>query len=214
MYKKLMNIQTKIKAPKNLYNTFGKYKYRNAESICEAVKPFLTEENCSLLLADEIIEIGGRVYVKATATLIDNESGKSVSVSAMAREAEKKTGMDESQITGTASSYARKYALNGMFLLDDTKDADSDEHHTEAEEKQEKAEEEEKKKEESEKKAKEIGKTRIDATKVQSIRQRCANDNIPEEKVLKFYKLKSFENMTEAQFAHSHQYWQNIKEME
>lgn len=124
---KLMRIQTQIKAPKNLYNSFGKYKYRNAEGICEAVKPYLEKEKCSLILADEIIEVGGRVYVKAEAVLTDIETGECSVVTAYAREASEKKGMDESQITGTASSYARKYALNGLFLLDDTKDADSEE---------------------------------------------------------------------------------------
>lgn len=124
---KLMRIQTQIKAPKNLYNSFGKYKYRNAEGICEAVKPYLEKEKCSLILADEIIEVGGRVYVKAQAILTDIETNESSIVTAYAREASEKKGMDDSQITGTASSYARKYALNGLFLLDDTKDADSDE---------------------------------------------------------------------------------------
>ena len=127
IHKKLMEIQTKIKAPKNLYNSFGKYHYRNAESICEAVKPFLKEQDCSLTIGDEIVQVGERFYVKATATLTDNTDGASVSVSALARESNDKKGQDESQITGSTSSYARKYALNGLFLLDDTKDADTDE---------------------------------------------------------------------------------------
>lgn len=126
---KLMRIQTQIKAPKNLYNSFGKYNYRNAESICEAVKPFLEKENVSLILVDDMVAIGNRYYLKATARLFDNENNENIEVSAFAREPEQKKGMDESQITGTASSYARKYALNGLFLLDDTKDADTDEYH-------------------------------------------------------------------------------------
>lgn len=126
---KLMRIQVELKAPKNLYNNFGGYKYRNAEGICEAVKPYLDKEKVCLFMTDDIIEVGGRIYVKATAKLLDNETDEVVEVSAMAREAETKKGMDESQITGTASSYARKYALNGLFLLDDTKDADTDEYH-------------------------------------------------------------------------------------
>ena len=126
---KLMRIQTQIKAPKNLYNSFGKYNYRNAEGICEAVKPFLEKENVSLILVDDMVAIGNRYYLKATARLLDNENNESIEVSAFAREPEQKKGMDESQITGTASSYARKYALNGLFLLDDTKDADTDEYH-------------------------------------------------------------------------------------
>ena len=125
----LMRIQTQIEAPKNLYNSFGKYYYRNAESICEAVKPFLEKENVSLIWVDDMVAIGNRYYLKATARLLDNENNESIEVSAFAREPEQKKGMDESQITGTASSYARKYALNGLFLLDDTKDADTDEYH-------------------------------------------------------------------------------------
>ena len=125
---KLMKVQTEIKAPKNLYNSFGKYKYRNAEGICEAVKPFLSKYSLFLTLEDDVIIVGDRIYIKATAVLSDTETDNSIEVSALAREAETKKGMDESQITGTASSYARKYALNGLFLLDDTKDADTDEY--------------------------------------------------------------------------------------
>ena len=130
---KLREVQTQIKAPKNLYNTFGKYKYRNAEGILEAVKPYLNGYNLCLTLSDEIVQVGDRYYVKATATLYDGVGSESVSVSAYAREAVSKKGMDDSQITGTASSYARKYALNGLFLLDDTKDADTDENRIERE---------------------------------------------------------------------------------
>lgn len=127
---KLTAIQTAVKAPKNLYNSFGKYNYRNAESILEALKPYLKQVNASLTVSDEIIMVGDRFYVRATVELIDNEDlGSSIRISALAREEAEKKGMDGSQVTGTASSYARKYALNGMFLLDDTKDADSDEYH-------------------------------------------------------------------------------------
>lgn len=125
---KLVAIQSEMKAPKNLYNSFGKYSYRNAEGICEAFKPFGKKHGVSLVLSDDVVEIGGRVYVKATATLHDTESPDTVSVSAYAREAETKKGMDDSQVTGATSSYARKYALNGLFLLDDTKDLDTDEY--------------------------------------------------------------------------------------
>ena len=119
----LAAIQQKLKAPKNQFNSFGKYNYRNCEDILEAVKPLLGE--AVVLLSDEIIMVGDRVYVKATATLRFEEL--SVSVSASARESLDKKGMDSAQITGAASSYARKYALNGLFLIDDTKDADSGE---------------------------------------------------------------------------------------
>ena len=117
----LAAIQQKLKAPKGQVNSFGNYKYRNCEDILEAVKPLLGE--AVVLLSDEIIMVGDRVYVKATATLRFEEW--SVSVSASARESLDKKGMDTAQITGAASSYARKYALNGLFLIDDTKDADS-----------------------------------------------------------------------------------------
>jgi len=134
---KLQKIQCELKAPKNLFNSFGKYKYRNAEGICEAVKPMLEKYKLVLILSDEIILVGERYYIKSTVTISDTESEKEVLVSAFARESETKKGMDDSQITGTASSYARKYALNGLFLLDDTKDADSDEFHKAAEKKEE-----------------------------------------------------------------------------
>lgn len=126
MNEKLMHIQSKLKAPKGNYNSFGKYKYRSCEDILEAVKPLLAEEGLTLILSDEIEEIGGRYYVRATASLYDEKL--LITASAYAREEDTKKGMDASQITGTASSYARKYALNGLFLIDDTKDADTDEH--------------------------------------------------------------------------------------
>ena len=131
---KIMRIQREMKAPKNLFNKFGGYKYRNAEGILEAFKPFEEKYKVFLVICDEIVTIGERVYVKATATLYDGENqGDSwmstcISNSAFAREDLEKKGMDGAQITGTASSYARKYALNGLFLLDDTKDADTDEY--------------------------------------------------------------------------------------
>lgn len=123
IYDTLTLIQTKLKAPKGQYNSFGKYNYRSCEDILEALKPVLAEHKASVILSDEIIEVGGRFYVKATATLY--AGGESCSACAQAREDAEKKGMDGSQITGTASSYARKYALNGLFAIDDTKDADT-----------------------------------------------------------------------------------------
>ncbi len=119
----LNEIQQKLKVAKSHRNTFGNYNYRNAEDILEAVKPMLGDS--TLLLTDEVSQIGDRYYVKATAVFIAD--GKQTAVTAYARESEEKKGMDSAQITGAASSYARKYALNGLFLIDDTKDADSDE---------------------------------------------------------------------------------------
>lgn len=122
--KELIEIQNKLKAPKGQYNSFGKYKYRSAEDILEAVKPLLYELKCTLTLSDDIVSVGNRIYVKAIATLT-NEAGEFHEVKAFAREDETKKGMDGSQITGASSSYARKYALNGLFCIDDTKDADA-----------------------------------------------------------------------------------------
>ena len=125
IFEKLSKIQAELKAPKNQYNSFGKYKYRSCEDILEAVKPICQKNGCVLVLSDEVVNLDGRYYVKATAKLIDGEDN--ISNSAYAREDESKKGMDGSQITGTASSYARKYALNGLFCIDDTKDADTNE---------------------------------------------------------------------------------------
>lgn len=128
----LINIQQALNAPKKQFNKFGGYKYRNAEDILEAVKPLLKANDCSMTIFDEIVQIGDRYYVKATVTLMGAD--KQISVSAFAREEEAKKGMDGSQITGASSSYARKYALNGLFLIDDSKDSDFTNTHDKKEE--------------------------------------------------------------------------------
>jgi len=122
MENKLLQIQTELRAPKDLSNDFAHYKYRSCESILEALKPLLIKHKCELTLSDDMVLVGNRLYVKATATLVDDPHRWIVT--AFAREEEVKKGMDSAQITGAASSYARKYALNGLFLIDDTKDAD------------------------------------------------------------------------------------------
>ena len=127
IYGKLAAIQKELKAPKSQYNSFAKYNYRSCEDILEAVKPLCIKNNATLILNDTVREISGRFYVVATATLADQESDGVVEADAYAREPQDKKGMDDSQITGMASSYARKYALNGLFCIDDTKDADTDE---------------------------------------------------------------------------------------
>ena len=122
---KLLDIQSKLKAPKGQYNNFGKFYYRNCEDILEAVKPLLKEAGLLLTLTDEVLQVGGdRYYIVARAVVSDGK--EKVIATAFAREAASKKGMDEAQITGAASSYARKYALNGLFLIDDTRDPDSD----------------------------------------------------------------------------------------
>jgi len=123
IYEILEKIQTELKCNKGQYNNFGNYKYRSCEDICEALKPLLKEYKCSVTLADEIVLIGERYYIRATATL--HLGDEKIITTAWARESQEKKGMDASQITGATSSYARKYALNGLFLLDDTEDADS-----------------------------------------------------------------------------------------
>ena len=122
-YEKLGRVQRSLNAPKNLFNKFGGYSYRSAEGILEAVKPLLSQENAVITLTDEVREIGGRIYVEACASFISN--GDMISVKAYAREEESKKGMDAAQVTGSVSSYARKYALNGLLLIDDNKDPDA-----------------------------------------------------------------------------------------
>lgn len=125
VYEKLMNVQATLKAPKSQYNSFGKYSYRSCEDILESLKPVLIENKAIVNITDEIIEINNRFYIKATASFIDVEKGEKIQASALAREDETKKGMDLAQVTGSVSSYARKYALNGLFAIDDNKDSDS-----------------------------------------------------------------------------------------
>lgn len=122
--KELIAIQSELKAPKSQFNKFGGYKYRKAEEILEAVKPLLNKQKCTLTITDDIVMVGNRIYVKATAT-IKNEKGECETTNGWAREEETKKGMDVSQITGASSSYARKYALNGLFAIDDNTDSDT-----------------------------------------------------------------------------------------
>lgn len=143
IYEKLLKTQVELKAPKGQFNAFGKYKYRSCEDILEALKPVLDKFKLTLFIKDDVIEVNTRNYVKATITLVNIEKpDEIIETSALAREEETKKGMDGSQITGASSSYARKYALNGMFMIDDTKDSDSTNTHgkeekTEAERKKE-----------------------------------------------------------------------------
>ena len=184
---KLSIIQTQIKAPKNMYNSFGKYNYRNAEGICEAVKPYLVENKCALTLSDKIVIKGGRYYVRAKATLIDTETGEREVAKAYARESEEKKGMDDSQISGTASSYARKYALNGLFLLDDTKDADTDEYHRTVNRKTDDT---------AKKKVAEYSdESLIDAATVQKIKDALKKAGKSEKGCLEYYEVKDFSEL-------------------
>lgn len=126
---KLVKIQSELKAPKNQFNSFGKYNYRSCEDILEAVKPLLLKYNCSLIVTDEVKEVASIIYVEATALIRDNETNNQIGVTAQAGIEPNKKGMDISQSFGSSSSYARKYALNGLFLIDDTKDSDATNKH-------------------------------------------------------------------------------------
>lgn len=134
IYKKLLEVQTELKVPKNQYNNFGGYNYRSCEDILEALKPILATVGAVVTIEDEITMIGDRYYIKATAWFTDTESKDRIFNTAYAREEESKKGMDGSQVTGASSSYARKYALNGMFAIDDNKDSDFTNHHGKEEE--------------------------------------------------------------------------------
>lgn len=136
IYTKLSHIQNELKAPKNQFNKFGNYKYRSCEDILEALKPLCAKYKATLIIYDEIVMIGDRYYVKAMAKLYDQETTEYIEAYAFARESQSKKGMDDSQVTGATSSYARKYALNGLFNIDDTKDFDTNEVHQQSNQKQ------------------------------------------------------------------------------
>lgn len=183
---KLMNIQRELKAPKGQYNSFGKYKYRSCEDILEAVKPLLAKYGCVLVVTDEIEQLGNRFYVKGIATLLDIASDDRIWNAAYAREDDSKKGMDGSQITGTASSYARKYALNGLFCIDDTKDADSNEQTVERQERKAAVETVER-----------VSAQNIDEIKMFALQKRCADAGVDVKKVCALYKIKTLSDMTE-----------------
>ena len=191
MIKNLLAIQNELKAPKGNYNSFGKYAYRSAEDILTAVKPLLEKYECQLTISDDIVAVGNRIYLKATAALSDVDGNIEI-VTAFAREAETKKGMDESQITGTASSYARKYALNGLFLIDDTKDADTDAYH-----KQTHSEDQKKSRIEYER----TGKERITAEEIEKLRIACDEKGDGWlAKALEACKCKKIESITKNQY--------------
>lgn len=203
IYAKLSVIQLNLIAPKNQYNSFGKYNYRSCEDILEGLKPCLQETKTAVTVNDEIVQIGDRYYVKATATLFDCETGESVSNTAYAREEESKKGMDASQVTGATSSYARKYALNGLFCIDDVKDADTRDNR----------QEEAKKQQNEEKQQKEIENMEISKVKVEVLHKRCADEGVSEAKILELYKVSDFSELTEKKFRNISDNWEKIKVM-
>lgn len=198
---KLQLIQQELIAPKNQYNSFGKYHYRSCEDILEGLKPCLKKVKAAVTVSDTIEMVGNRYYVKATATLFDSESNESVSNTAYAREDDSKKGMDASQVTGSTSSYARKYALNGLFCIDDVKDADSRDNRQKEAEKQHK----------EEKEMKDAENMMISAIKVQALAARCEKDKVDIGKILMLYKVNRLEDLTEKKYSHINIHWEDIK---
>lgn len=195
MVDKLMRIQAKLKAPKGQRNTFGNYNYRSCEDILEAVKPLLAEEGCTLTLSDKIELIGDRYYIKATATLKSDK--EEIQVSAYAREEQAKKGMDSAQVTGATSSYARKYALNGLFCIDDNKDPDTDEYTKQKKKAQESAKAEEKIAAEMEKNAIELASDR----EVKTFMDMCEKLDVDFKQIGKQAGATSLKAMTKEQYA-------------
>lgn len=203
IYEKLSSIQEELKAPKNAYNSFGKYNYRSCEDILEGLKPVLKKYKATLFISDSLELIGDRYYVKAAVRLVDIETGETVENTAYAREELDKKGMDWSQITGATSSYARKYALNGMFLIDDTKDADTDEYQNQQNKK-------DSKESASDAKLNEKLKSSVDKTllptggnatpeQIERIKSEMNRTGINEVTILSMFKAKSLESLTDTE---------------
>jgi hypothetical protein len=201
IYEKLSIIQQELIAPKNQFNSFGKYNYRSCEDILEGLKPCLKKVGASVTICDDIVLIGERYYIKATATLYDN-SGEKISNTAYAREEESKKGMDASQVTGATSSYARKYALNGLFAIDDVKDADTRDNHQDDAKEQKKAEDEIKK----------IENMKISEIKVQALLAKCETDGVNPARICALYKVSSLADLTEKKFRNINDNWKRIVE--
>lgn len=199
---KVLQIQTQLKAPKDLRNSFGGYNYRSCESILENVKPLLSKYGLLLNIADDVVTAGERIYVKAIATLIDTETDKSITTYGWAREPEEKKGMDSSQVTGATSSYARKYALNAMFLIDDTKDADTDEYRKEADARQERQEKQKVQRKKAEPKTEVRTEPKIEDHKseqigfLEDIRKGLAEEGIPEKWLSDAYDKNSLDELS------------------
>lgn len=180
VYEKLMEVQQTLNAPKNQYNSFGKYNYRSCEDILEGLKPCLKKVKACVQIMDSIEMIGERIYVKATAIFYDAESGESVMNTAFARESSEKKGMDDSQVTGATSSYARKYALNGLFCIDDVKDADTRDNREESKKKTDSA--------------------KASADHMKRIADQCEKTGVNPQLVLTYLGISKMSDMTEEQY--------------
>lgn len=196
IYEKLAIIQEKISVPKNNVNDFGKYNYRSCEDILAAVKPILKETGTVLTLDDEVVLINERYYVKATAILVSVEEGKLDTITnwAYAREEESKKGLDASQITGSCSSYARKYALAGLFLLDSEKDADTRDN-----------------REPEERPTDEAMAKKITGTQLKTLKTKCETDNVDETYICKSFRIKDLKELTGAQYKTTIDNWERVK---
>lgn len=193
MYKKIIAIQNELKCNKGQYNSFGGYSYRSCEDILEAVKPLLSKYQLLLRISDEIVQVGDRYYIKATAELCDTETEKTVKSEAYAREPLEKTKMDAAQVTGTASSYARKYALNGLFLIDDTKDVDTEEYNKQTGENQQQKNQQNQQQTEQQK---------ISAATAKAINGLIDQTNSDRAELLKYYGVEKLEDLTRDKAQH------------
>lgn len=204
---KLSAMQRELLAPKTQFNSFGKYSYRSCEDILEALKPLMKKYKTAVIITDNVKEVGGRCYVVATANLIDTENSDedraaTISTTAWAREPEEKKGMDESQITGTASSYARKYALNGLFAIDDVQDADA------------RAERAKKAKEltDEEKREKAMALKKISLATATALASRCNAEGVVAGKLCQLYRVDSIEDLTNQMHRNICDHWEEVKE--
>ena len=204
VHEKLLKIQSSINVPKNQFNKFGNYNYRSCEDILSALKPLLAEGRCTVTVNDSLVFIGDRYYIKATVTLIDCESGESISNESYAREEESKKGMDSSQITGTASSYARKYALNGLLLLDDIKDADTNENHQQGQNKNTNKGQQQNQNGRQKK--------LIDKKTLEALRKQFKENKVDEAKVCNAYKVSDLSKLSVAQHENITQHFEQVKE--
>lgn len=204
IYAKLAQVQTELKAPKNQFNKFGNYNYRNIEDILEGLKPLLLKHGVTLIMTDSIEVIGEEKYLKATAGMFDIETGESVQNSAYAKESTEAKGMTPAQITGSCSSYARKYALGGLLLIDDNKDDDSNEAQTERNAKaKEKADE---------KKVEDVKQMNIGEAKVRALIAKAEKDGVDIKKLCACYKVEKLYDITEAKFNNIVEHWKDITE--
>ena len=198
IYEKLGVIQQKLKAPKNQYNKFGNFYYRNCEDIQEALKPLLQEAGAVLVMEDKVMEIGGRVYVEATVTLYDCETGGTITAKAYAREEEQLKGMVAAQITGSASSYARKYALNGLFCIDDSKDPDYTNDRPDSQDKGKKQPERN---------------TKVSKNQIAVVRKEIERTGAKEAAVCYQYRIKTLDEMTIEQFKNAMEIFKSMPDI-